>query len=129
MFSFGGQAEAQTRSDADQNSGSYSLKLSVDEVVLTFHATDANGLPINNLKLDELKLLDDGVTPRRVVAFDSLIDRPIRAGILLDTSGSLVQALPGNKLIAARYAQRLFRQKSDRSLCRGFWILFSDPRP
>ena len=78
MFSFGRQAEAQTRSDADQNSGTYSLKLSVDEVVLTFHATDAHGLPINDLKLDELKLLDDGVTPRRIVAFESLIDRPIR---------------------------------------------------
>jgi Ca-activated chloride channel family protein len=129
MFLFGGQAEAQTRSDADQNSGTYSLKLSVDEVVLTFHATDAHGLPINDLKLDELKLLDDGVTPHRVIAFDSLIDRPIRAGILLDTSESLARALPGNKLIAARYAQRLFRQKSDQAFVMDFGYSFQISQP
>ena len=120
MFSFSGRAEAQTRSDAEQNSGTYSLKLSVDEVVLTFHATDAHGLPINDLKLGDFRLLDDGVAPRRIVAFDPLIDRSVRAGILLDTSESLVRALPRNKLIAVRYAQRLFRQKSDQAFVMDF---------
>jgi Ca-activated chloride channel family protein len=120
MFSFSRQVEAQTRSEADQNSGSYSLRLSVDEVVLTFHATDTHGLPVNDLKLDEFRLLDDGATLRRIVSFDSLIDRPIRAGILLDTSESLERALPGNKLIAERYAERLFRQKSDQAIVMYF---------
>lgn len=120
LFPLSGQARAQTRSDVDQNSGTYSLKLSVDEVVLTFHATDAHGLPINDLKLDEFRLLDDGIAPRRIVAFDSLIDRPIRAGILLDTSESLERALPGNKRIAERYAQRFFRQKSDQAIVMDF---------
>ena len=55
MFSFSGRAEAQTRSDAEQNSGTYSLKLSVDEVVLTFRATDSHGLPINDLKLGDFR--------------------------------------------------------------------------
>jgi hypothetical protein len=120
MFLFSRQVEAQTRSEADQNSGTYSLRLSVDEVVLTFHATDTHGLPVNDLKLDEFRLLDDGATPRRIVSSDSLIDRPIRAGILLDTSESLERALPGNKLIAERYAQRLFRQKPDQAIVMDF---------
>lgn len=113
-------AHAQVSSHADQSSETYSLKLSVDEVVLTFHATDEHGLPINDLKIGEFKLFDNGIAPRRIVAFDSLIDRPVRAGILLDTSGSMQKVLPGNRFIAELYAQRLFRQESDQAFIMDF---------
>ena len=96
------------------------MQLSVDEVVLTFHATDAHGLPINDLTLGEIKLFDKGIAPRRIVAFDSLIDRPIRAGFLLDTSESMKQTLPESKSIAKQYAERLFRQKSDQAFIMDF---------
>lgn len=111
---------AQVRSNDDQSAATYSLKLAVNEVVLTFHASDENGLPINDLKLAEIKLFDNGIAPRRIVAFDSLINRPVRAGILLDTSESMQQALPGNKVIAEKYSQRLFRQKSDQAFIMDF---------
>jgi VWFA-related protein len=94
--------------------------LSVDEVILTFHAADAHGLPINDLTLGEIKLFDQGIAPRRIVAFDSLIDRPVRAGILLDTSESMQQTLPESKSIAERYVQRLFRRKSDQAFIMDF---------
>jgi len=96
------------------------LQLSVDEVILTFHATDAHGLPINDLTLGEIKLFDKGIASHRIVAFDSLIGRPVRAGILLDTSESMQQTLPESKSIAERYAQRLFRQKSDQAFIMDF---------
>jgi Ca-activated chloride channel homolog len=112
------QAAVQAQSSTDQ--GSYRLALSVDEVVLTFHATDTHGLSINDLKLGEIKLFDNGIAPRRIVAFDSLVDRPVRAGILLDTSESMTQALPQSKLIAEQYAQRLFRQNSDQAFMMDF---------
>jgi VWFA-related protein len=114
------QAIAQAGSSDDQSSATYNLKLSVDEVVLTFHATDAHGLPINDLTLGEIKLFDKGIAPHRIVAFDSLIDRPVRAGILLDTSESMQQTLPGSEAIAEQYAQRLFRQKSDQAFVMDF---------
>jgi hypothetical protein len=75
--------------------------------VLTFHAKDTHGLPINDIKKDEIRLWDNGVAPRRVVAFDSLLDRPIRIGFLLDTSESMQYSLPGNKVIAGRYAEQV----------------------
>ncbi|MGD0737753.1 MAG: VWA domain-containing protein [Terracidiphilus sp.] len=112
------QSTLQAQSNPDQ--GSYRLALSVDEVVLTFHATDAHGLSINDLKLGEFKLFDNGIAPGRIVAFDSLVDRPIRAAILLDTSESMTQALPQNKLIAEQYAQRLFRKRSDQAFVMDF---------
>ena len=120
LFCWSWQADGQLGSNADQSSGADSLRLSVDEVILTFHATDAHGLPINDLKLGEIKLFDKGIVPRRIVAFDSLIDRPVRAGILLDTSESMQQTLPESKSIAERYAQRLFRQKSDQAFIMDF---------
>ena len=98
------------------------MQLSVDEVILTFHATDAYGLPINDLTLGEIKIFDKGIPPRRIVAFDSLIDRPVRAGILLDTSESMQQALPESKSIAERYPETL--QAEVRSgIHYGFWTV------
>jgi VWFA-related protein len=96
------------------------LRLSVDEVVLTFNATDANGLPLDDLKVAEIRIRDNGVAPRRIVAFDELMNRPIRAGILLDTSESMQQALPVNRAIAKNFIERLFRPKSDAALVGGF---------
>ena len=79
LFCCSWQADGQSGSNADQSSGAYGLQLSVDGVILTFHATDAHGLPINDLTLSEFKLFDRGIAPRRIVAFDSLIDRDCSA--------------------------------------------------
>lgn len=103
-----------------QTTAPYSLRVSVDEVDLTFHAVDAHGLPVNDLKLDELKLLDNGKPPGRILAFGPLLDFPIRAGILVDTSVSVAEYLPRNRAIAAEYANRLMRQQSDQTFVMGF---------
>lgn len=105
---------------------SYSLVVSVDEVDLTFHATDVHGLPVNDLKLDELKLLDNGKPPSRIVAFQPLRDFPIRAGILMDTSVSVAEYLPRNRAIAAEYAARLMRQKSRSDIRHEFRCCITD---
>jgi VWFA-related protein len=110
-------ASAQTSTDAERT---YTMNLAVDEVVLTFHAADVHGLPVNDIKANEIRVLDNGVAPRRVVAFDTLVDRPLRAAILLDTSESMQQALNGTKIIADRFAERLFRQNTDQGLVMQF---------
>jgi VWFA-related protein len=112
------QADAQA--NPAQNASPYRLSVSVDEVSLTFHAADAHGLPINDLKLDELKLLDNNKPPRRILAFDLLQDYPIRAGILIDTSESMDQHLPNNRAISIQYAQRLLRQQTDQAFVMDF---------
>jgi Ca-activated chloride channel homolog len=99
---------------------SYSLTVSVDEVSLTFHAADAHGLPINDLKLDELSVLDNGRSPRRIVAFHSLRDFPIRAGILMDTSRSMQEYISRNRAISIEYTQRLLRQRTDQAFVMDF---------
>jgi Ca-activated chloride channel homolog len=109
--------EAQTKT---QRLPSYSFTVSVDEVSLTFHAADAHGLPVNDLKLDELSVLDNGRSPRRIVAFHSLRDFPIRAGILMDTSRSMQEYISRNRAISIEYAQRLLRQRTDQAFVMDF---------
>ena len=89
------------------------LRVNVDEVVVTFNALDANGLPVTDLKRGEIRIRDNGVAPRRIVAFDELSNRPLRAGILLDTSESMQPSLPTNKAIEEKFVERLFRQRTD----------------
>lgn len=98
----------------------YRLHLPVDEVVLTFSVQDANGLPIRDLKAGDIRLWDNGAAPRRVVAFDELFNRPIRAGILLDTSESMQRELPANRSIAEKFARQIVQQQSDEAFVSEF---------
>lgn len=98
----------------------YGLHVSVDEVDLTFHAEDAHGLPLNDLKLDELKILDNAKPPSHILDFRTLRDYPIRAGILVDTSVSVSEYLARNRAIATEYADRFMRQQADRAFVMQF---------
>jgi len=111
-----------------QDVPSYGLRVSVDEVVLTFHAADAHGLSVNDLRLEELKLFDNG-RPRKILAFQALQNLPINAGILLDTSESMNQTLAHNRTIAARYAQLLLRQPTDQAFVMKFGPLSEVEQP
>ena len=123
------RAGAQTNAAPAPGMGPYGLSVSVDEVDLTFHAADAHGLPVNDLKLEELSLLDNGQPPAKILAFESLQDLPIRAGILLDTSASMDEHRGGDRAIAIKYAQRLLRQQTDRAFVMGFGYLAEVPQP
>lgn len=96
------------------------LRLPVDEVILTFNVTDARGLPVNDLKAGEIRLRDNGLAPRRILAFDELVNRPIRAGILLDTSDSMASSFQADRATATKFLQRLFRQRSDQAFVTQF---------
>jgi Ca-activated chloride channel homolog len=122
-------ADAQTNAALAPGVGPYGLSVSVDEVDLSFHAADAHGLPVNDLKLEELSLLDNGRPPAKILAFESLQDLPIRAGILLDTSTSMDEHRAGDRAIAMQYAQRLLRQQTDRAFVMGFGYLAEVPQP
>jgi VWFA-related protein len=127
-------ATAQTDTPQTQGEVPYRFSLAVNEVNLTFHAADAQGLPINDLKLAELRLLDNGRAPRRIVAFQLLKNYPVRAGILMDTSESMTGQIPHDRAISIEYAQRLLRQQTDQAFVMEFgyvskiaWPWTSDP--
>jgi Ca-activated chloride channel homolog len=121
--------DSQTTFAEQQNAQPYGLRVSVDEVVLTFHAADAHGLPINDLKLDELTLSDNGKPPRKILAFQSLQDLPLRAGILIDTSDSMAPDLTSDAVISTKYTQRLLRQPTDQAFILKFSALSEITQP
>jgi Ca-activated chloride channel family protein len=107
----------------------YTLSVSANEVVLTFHAADPHGLPINDLKLSDITLLDNNLPPRKILDFQLQHDSPIRAGILIDTSDSMQQPLPRIRSIALAYAQQLLRQQTDQAFVTEFGRLTNPLQP
>ena len=112
--------ESQTTDSRENSATAYRLPLPVNEVVLTFHALDLHGLPVNDLKPGDVQVFDNEEPARRIVEFNSLQNRPIRAGILIDTSESMQQVLSTDKVLAGRFVQRFFRQKSDQAFVMDF---------
>jgi len=96
------------------------LQVPVDEVSVIFHATDAAGATINDLKLEELHIRDNEDSRNPLLALYLLQDHPIRAGLLLDTSESMTANLAGSRASALEYAQRLFRGQLDQAIVMGF---------
>lgn len=124
-----GRTDSQTATTEQQGAQSYGLRVSVDEVVLTFHAADAHDLPINDLKVDELSLSDNGKRARKILTFQSLHDLALRAGILIDTSDSMTQEIASNEAISTKYAQRLLRRSTDQAFILKFSALSEITQP
>lgn len=120
LFAGARRIDSQTEAGTAQRAASYNLNVSVDEVILNFHAEDAHGLPVNNLKLSELSLLDKGRPPKKILAFELLKNYPIRAAILVDTSFSMLSHLAAVRAISSRYAQSLLRQQTDQAFVVDF---------
>jgi hypothetical protein len=59
LFVVGASAQSDTSSAVRPQA--QPLRLSVDEVVLTFNPTDAKGLPVDDLKAAEIRIRDNGV--------------------------------------------------------------------
>lgn len=123
------RGESQTSAPAAPGGEQYRFSVPVDEVILTFHAADAHGLPVNDLKIDELRLLDKGKPPRRIFDFQVEQDFPIRAGILMDSSESMTKNLPTDRAIAIKYAQTLLRQQTDQALVMDFGFVSKIVQP
>ncbi|MDE1176597.1 MAG: VWA domain-containing protein [Edaphobacter sp.] len=103
-----------------QTSAPYSIKVNVDEVELTLHADDAQGMPVNDLRASDLQITDNGHPPRRIVTFQPMRNLPIRAGILIDTSSSMEPSRETMLDIATVYAQRVLQQATDQAFVMSF---------
>jgi VWFA-related protein len=128
IFLLLGRLDAQTGGAAVQDKPTYNLRVSVDEVVITFHAAGANGLAVNDLKFSELRLLDNGKLPAKITDFQFLQDLPIRAGILLDTSESMQGHLSGSRMIATQFAQQVLRRQTDQAFVMDFGRVSTVPQ-
>jgi len=98
----------------------YTLPVRVDEVNVVFSASDFNGRPINDLELSDMRLLDDGKRQKKIVKFEHRTDLPLRAGILVDVSGSMAGDHPFLQLATNLFAERILRSNSDQAFMMRF---------
>src|SRR5580698_5678007 len=99
---------------------SYTLNVAVDEVSVTFHAADFHGIPMDDLKLEDLRVLDNGKRPRKLVSLEAHKNLPVRFGILVDTSRSMLGYLRRNQAIANEYLTQLLHKETDRAFLMRF---------
>ncbi len=71
----------------EKRSGEYKINVDVNLVVLHATVLDKKGRVVNELKLDNFKLYEDGV-PQKLAVF-SHADIPVTMGIVIDDSGSM----------------------------------------
>ena len=125
LFSFlcsllGAHCIAQSTQAASDNAPSYTLRVPVDEISLTFHAFDASGASLTHLTQNDLRIFDDGKPQSYIVMLESFVNLPIRAGFLFDTSASMMDDLATNRFILHIYASRLLRKGLDRAFVMQF---------
>jgi len=113
-------ASSQTAKSSASSADPYTLNVAVDEVSLTFHAADFHGIPIDDLKLTDLRILDNGKRPRQIVSFEVHQNLPVRFGILVDTSRSMLGYLRRNQAIANEYVTQLLHKQTDRAFVLRF---------
>jgi Ca-activated chloride channel homolog len=125
MLSVGGIAVAQ---DADETAapavveaanssngpaaGPYTLKVGVNEVSLPFHVADFHGVAIGDLTVADVRLLDNGKAPKQIVSFEVYRDLPIRGGMLIDTSRSVLENLRRNQQVSTEYVRQFLRRQT-----------------
>ena len=103
-----------------QPNGEYTIPVHVDEVNLTFSATDEKGRWIDDLRLSDLSLKDNDKAPLRVLSFQGPMNLPVRAGILIDISRSMLHALPRNRRIVSTLTTHVLRTSSDQAFIMRF---------
>ena len=99
---------------------SYTLKMPVDEVKVTFHVSDGNGDAIERLKKEQVQLIDNGKSQSHIVAFHEFRNLPIRVGFLLDNSPSMQAQLDWSQVIASQLIKEFFQPQVDRAFTMGF---------
>lgn len=82
-----------------------SFAVAVEAVSLNLAVTDPRGRPVPRLDASDFSLLEDGV-PQAITMFTQE-EWPIRLSILLDSSGSMADALPVAKRASARLVRTL----------------------
>ena len=98
---------------------SWAFRSRVNEVAVLFSATDG-GKSVNDLKRNDVKILDDHKPPASVLSFRSESDLPLRLGLLIDTSGSITERFTFEQRAAVSFMEQALTGKDDLAFVAGF---------
>jgi Ca-activated chloride channel homolog len=98
----------------------YTVKVPVNEVSVPFHAADFSGVPIGDITVSDLRILDNGKKPKQIVSFEAYKDLPVRVGFLMDASPSAYADLPRDAFIARMYLAEFLDARKDQAFVMRF---------
>src|SRR6185503_12622917 len=84
-----------------------------------FTAADSNKRFINNLKKEDIRILEDG-QPQEIFTFQQNLDLPLSIAILIDTSRSEERTLPDEKAAARAFVEAVMRPDKDEAAIVSF---------
>jgi Ca-activated chloride channel family protein len=84
-----------------------------------FTAADSNKRFINNLKKEDVRVLEDG-QPQDIFTFQQNLDLPLSIAILIDTSRSEERTLPDEKAAARSFIEAVMRPEKDEAAIVSF---------
>jgi VWFA-related protein len=115
-----GTAGQQANKSDDQEEKLTTIVKLVDEVNVVFNVTDKRGKFVNDLKKDDLRVLDDGKPPIAIRSFRSETNLPLRVGLLVDASNSIRDRFKFEQDAAIEFLNQIIRQKYDQAFVIGF---------
>lgn len=114
-------SQSQSGKEIGQNEqGEYSYSKTVNEVNTVFTVTDKHGHFIKDLKLPDIKIIDDGKPPADIRYFTSETGLPLRVGLLIDASNSIRDRFRFEQESAIEFLNQIVRRNSDQAFVIGF---------
>jgi Ca-activated chloride channel homolog len=104
------------------NSGSKfsrtTFRSAVDEVAIFFAATD-HGKSASNLTIQDIQVRDDNHPPHAILDFRNESQLPLRIGLVIDTSNSVLDRFSFEQAAATKFLQAVATNKQDLSFVIG----------
>jgi Ca-activated chloride channel homolog len=95
------------------------IKVETNLTNIFFTAADKNKRFINNLKMEDIQVLEDG-KPQEIFTFQQNIELPLSIAILIDTSISEQFTLPQEKAAAQAFLESVMRPAKDEAAIVSF---------
>jgi len=100
----------QHQSETEESAPVETLKVNVDVVNVFCNVKDKHGALIPDLKKEDFDLSEDG-KPQSVKYFSADTQQPLTLGLLMDTSGSMMEVIPAEKEVASEFLRDVLRPK------------------
>jgi VWFA-related protein len=95
------------------------IRRDVREVYLLFTAT-VKGKPIPDLLASDVKILDNGKPPEKILGLYTQDEIPVRLGVLIDASGSVASQFQHEQAAAGAFLADIVRPHQDIAFVMGF---------
>jgi VWFA-related protein len=92
----------------------------VNEVNLAFTVTDHHGRFVSNLRPEDIRLLDNQLSPARFTFFQQRSDLPLHLAVLIDVSSSVTHRFKAEQEAAMAFIKKILHSGNDQAMVIAF---------